>query len=122
MASERADALSAAGPYRVLLVDDEPAQRRLQRAVLCAPKYAVSEAGDGAEALRLLAGAAFDLVLLDKRMPGMDGHAVLHQIRAVRGERLLPVILVTAPATSSASPATRPSWWRGSTRPSRASA
>lgn len=95
-AEARMRPMPAGGVFRVLLVDDEAAQRRLQRAILCPPTYHVSEAGSGEEALAALEAAAFDVVLLDKRMPGMDGHAVLHHIRAVLGERLLPVILVTA--------------------------
>ena len=41
-------------PYRVLVVDDEPTQRMLEREILESPKYQVSEAADGAAALAML--------------------------------------------------------------------
>jgi len=89
------------GQVRVLCVDDDPVQRRLQRAILQAPRYHITEAADGAAALAALDGADFDVVLLDKQMPGMDGREVLHIIREVWGERLLPVIVVTGHAANS---------------------
>jgi putative two-component system response regulator len=82
-------------PYRVLVVDDEPTQRMLEREILEAPKYQVSEAADGATALAILRGAEFDAVLLDVRMPGMDGNEVCRRIRAELGLAMLPVIMVT---------------------------
>jgi two-component system response regulator AlgR len=65
-------------PLRVLIVDDEaPARSRLRDLLAdCAaavPTEVVGEAGNGREALDLLAGRAADLVLLDIRMPEMDG-------------------------------------------------
>jgi len=60
---------------RVLLVDDQPLLRMGFRLVLEAQPdlTVVGEAGDGLEALRLVAGLAPDVVLMDVRMPGMDG-------------------------------------------------
>lgn len=83
-------------PYKVLVVEDDPAQRRLTRATLAAPKYQVVEAADGRQAVERLHGEDFDVVLLDRRLPEMDGHAVLRHIRAVMDEPMLPVIMVTA--------------------------
>jgi putative two-component system response regulator len=82
-------------PYRVLVVDDEPTQRMLEREILESPKYHVSEAADGATALEMLRAAEFDTVLLDVRMPGMDGNEVCRRIRAELGQTMLPVIMVT---------------------------
>ncbi|HET9699309.1 MAG TPA: LytTR family DNA-binding domain-containing protein [Burkholderiales bacterium] len=70
--------MSAAGPLRVLIVDDEaPARSRLRDLLAdCAPVVpteVVGEAGNGREALDLLAAGEADLVLLDIRMPEMDG-------------------------------------------------
>ena len=81
--------------FRVLIVDDEPPARRKLRALFAAhPDFAVAgECADGDEAVVRLAGERFDLVLLDVRMPGRDGLAV---VRAVGPERLPPVVFVTA--------------------------
>lgn len=89
------------GTTRILSVDDDPVQRRLQQAILQGPKYRVTEAASGGEALAALDGARFDVVLLDKQMPGMDGREVLFRIREIMGEHLLPVIMVTGHAAHS---------------------
>ncbi|MDP2833531.1 MAG: response regulator [Pseudomonadota bacterium] len=83
-------------PYKVLVVDDDAAQLRLAQATLRAPKYQLVLAADGRQAVERLHGEDFDAVLLDRRMPGMDGHAVLRHIRDIMDEPLLPVIMVTA--------------------------
>lgn len=82
--------------YKVLVVDDDPAQRRLVAATLAPPRYQVHQAADGRQALEWLHGEDFDVVLLDQRMPDMDGHAVLRHIRGPMNEAMLPVIMVTA--------------------------
>ena len=81
--------------FRVLIVDDEPDQRALCRAILQPPKYEVVEAADGNEALELVATQDFDVVVLDKRLPGLDGEVVCHKIRNELGNLLLPIIMVT---------------------------
>lgn len=96
MATQAAEsALRDSYPYRVLLVDDEPTQRLLEREILEQPKYQVCEAADGATALAILREQEFDAVLLDVRMPGMDGNEVCRRIRTELGLSLLPVIMVT---------------------------
>jgi putative two-component system response regulator len=82
-------------PYRVLIVDDEPTQRMLEREILEAPKYSVTEAANGATALAILQEQDFDAVLLDVRMPGIDGNEVCKRIRNELGLPMLPVIMVT---------------------------
>ena len=81
--------------HLILVVDDEPAIRRLVRAKLQADGYAVVLAERGEEALRLLEDERPDLVVLDLMMPGMDGFEALRRIRAL-GQ--LPVIMLTARA------------------------
>ncbi len=81
---------------RLLVVDDLAANRDLLELQLTRHGYHVSTADSGAEALGRLTGEAFDLVLLDIRMPGMDGMAVLQQIREKHSQLALPVIMVTA--------------------------
>jgi DNA-binding response OmpR family regulator len=78
----------------VLLVDDDRALRKLLRAYLEEESIAVVEAGSGEEALALIARAAPTLVLLDVRLPGLDGFEVLRRLEA--GGTSVPVILVTS--------------------------
>jgi putative two-component system response regulator len=82
-------------PYRVLIVDDDSVHRALEQEILQPPKYAVTEAASGAEALQLLGAQSFDAVLMDKSMPGMDGTEVCKRIRSELKLELLPVIMVT---------------------------
>lgn len=57
----------------------------------------MTEAGDGELGLALIESRAFDLVLLDLRMPGMDGMEVMAHIRARTDEKArMPIIIVTA--------------------------
>jgi DNA-binding NtrC family response regulator len=79
----------------VLVVDDDPTQRRLIQAVLEREGFAVLHAEGGDQAIqRLGAGSAIDVVLLDLVMPGMSGQDTLIEMRA-RGFNQ-PVIVVTA--------------------------
>ncbi len=82
-------------PYRVLAVDDDPLQRMMLAEVLLAPRYAVTLAGTGAAALALLGEHDFDVVLLDKNMPGIGGDDICRRIRNELGLALLPVLMVT---------------------------
>lgn len=80
---------------RVLIVDDEPlARERLADLVRAqAPRAVLREAGDGDEAVTLIAEWAPQLVLLDMQMPGRTG---LEVVAAVGAERMPPTIFVTA--------------------------
>ena len=66
---------------RVLVVDDEEVVRLGYRRVLSADGFRVVAAGNGSEALDMMDGDTFDVVLLDMRMPGMDGLEVLRAIK-----------------------------------------
>jgi two-component system KDP operon response regulator KdpE len=65
----------------VLIVDDDPALRKVMRILLAASGFQVEECGTGLEALRMVQLHAFDLVLLDVNMPGMGGVEVCRKIR-----------------------------------------
>jgi EAL domain-containing protein (putative c-di-GMP-specific phosphodiesterase class I)/DNA-binding response OmpR family regulator len=77
------------------VVDDEPAARQLAGLALETADLDVVEAEGGDHALRLLASQAFDVVVLDRVMPGLDGIEVLQWIRRTPALALTPVLLVT---------------------------
>lgn len=66
---------------RILVVDDEDALRTVLSAELEGEGYRVSSAGDGEEAINTLRGQAFDLILLDIKMPKVDGFEVLKFVK-----------------------------------------
>ncbi len=78
---------------RILVVDDEPQILRFLRPALEASGYAVLHAGGGHEALRLIANAAPDLVVLDLGLPDMDGKEV---IAAARQFTAAPIVVLSA--------------------------
>jgi CheY-like chemotaxis protein len=82
----------------VLIVDDEPDVRLVARVILEAAGYDVREAPSGEAALDALgAGALPDVLLLDVRMPGIDGWEVLRRVRGADGTLSdLPVVIFTA--------------------------
>ncbi|WP_200181279.1 ATP-binding protein [Ectothiorhodospira mobilis] len=89
--------------WRVLLVEDTPANVVLARQLLKRLGHEITVAGDAPSALDLLGEGGFDLVLMDVEMPGMNGFEATRRIRAGEaGEdnRHLPVIGVTAHALS----------------------
>ena len=80
---------------RVLIVDDEPANVHSLAQAL-GGSYDLRFATDPARALELAANVAFDLVLLDVVMPGMDGFEILRRLKADEATRDVPVIFVTS--------------------------
>ncbi len=87
---------------RVLLVDDDEITRIVAREVLAQLGCEVSEAEDGAAALEMLESEAFDAVLMDMEMPGLDGRATIREIRSREHLRALPVIAMTSHDRSEA--------------------
>ena len=83
---------------RVLVVDDEEYNLRLMKAILLKYGCLVTLAGSGEECLNLVDQQAFNLVLMDMRMPGLSGMAAADRIRKRLNEkgRMLPVIAVSA--------------------------
>ncbi|WP_310598669.1 diguanylate cyclase domain-containing protein [Desulfobulbus sp.] len=79
----------------ILIVDDDEVIRMLMRQFLEGEGYAVVEAEDGPAALEKLAEQAFDLVILDIAMPGIDGPDVCEHIRSAMADPP-PVLMVTA--------------------------
>jgi PAS domain S-box-containing protein len=84
---------------RVLVVDDHAANRELARLFLAGVGAEVTEASDGNEAVALAAEQPFDVILMDIRMPGLDGPGALHAIRAAPGPNdATPILAFTADA------------------------
>lgn len=77
----------------VLLVDDEAEFTASMKRVLTRRGFSVKVAGDGLTALPMIAGEHFDVVVLDLKMPGMDGVRVLEEIKRFSPD--MPVILLT---------------------------
>ena len=87
---------AAAPGRRVLLVEDNPINALLARTLLTREGCGVDQAGGGEEALAALKVGAYDLILMDMRMPGMSG---LEATRKVRGMGVrTPVVALTANA------------------------
>jgi len=82
------------GLGRILVVDDEAPVREVLTEYFSTEGYAVEAAGSGVEALTVVRSGRADLVLLDVRMPGLDGVQVLRRIREI--DDRVPVIMVTA--------------------------
>ena len=78
--------------FAVLVVDDEPGMRDTLMAILELHGYRVSSAPDGATAVAAVREGAFDVVVMDVRMPGRDGVSVLEEM----GDPPPQVILMTA--------------------------
>jgi excisionase family DNA binding protein len=88
--------LEGAGILRILLVDDEPEIRRLMRRTVLSdfPQAEVHEAGDGFEAGHAIATLRPAVVVLDLRLPGVDGFNLCRTVRAdpaLKGVRILAV-------------------------------
>lgn len=79
--------------YKVLIVDDDVHILNANETYLARQGYQVSRAENGELALRLASSAAFDAIVLDVDMPGMDGVTVCRRLREVSG---VPIIFLSA--------------------------
>ena len=82
---------------KVMIVEDSPLVRKMYGLALSPREHELTTAEDGRRALEILADPAqrFDLILLDLRMPDMDGVAFLRELRCSPRLRALPVVLTT---------------------------
>src|SRR2546429_2874253 len=73
-------------PARILLVDDDPVNQVVALGLLRRRGWQAVAAGNGREALRILAGQSFDLILMDLQMPEMDGYQTASVIRQIEAQ------------------------------------
>ncbi len=88
-------AASVGGQHRVLVVDDDCAIRLHARIILENSGIDVVEVGSGEQAIDILKRQRVDAVLLDVRMPGMDGFETCRQMRSMYRGDFLPIIVAT---------------------------
>lgn len=82
---------------RLLFVDDNEINRKVLRSMLESAGIVLAEAEDAESGLAMIEVGDYDLVLMDLRMPGMDGLEAIRKIRArTDAKASLPVIVVTA--------------------------
>jgi putative two-component system response regulator len=89
-------ALSAVSPGIVLAVDDQPENLMLLDEVLGGEGLTVRLAADGAAALKEVARQHPDCIVLDVMMPGVDGFAVLRELKGRRDTSYIPIVMLTA--------------------------
>ena len=91
------DATPEARPARILVVDDSPVNRELVGVLLSVFGHALTEAGGGVEAVEAATSEAFDLILMDLQMPGMDGLTAAREIRQLCPlNRATPIVALSA--------------------------
>jgi diguanylate cyclase (GGDEF)-like protein len=80
---------------KILIVDDDPDIRDILKLTLSEENYEIIEAGDGEEALKIINSKPLDLVLLDYKIPKVDGRQVCRTVKKDLLLRHLPIIMVT---------------------------
>ncbi|MDH0630130.1 ATP-binding protein [Pseudomonas mosselii] len=92
------DSATGKGGGRVLLVEDNPVNQSVIEAMLRSLGFEVSLAMDGAQAVDLVGQQRFAAVLMDCRLPHVDGYEATRRIRQLPGSAGLPIIALTASA------------------------
>jgi two-component system cell cycle response regulator DivK len=97
------DRRRAGDPLLVLIVDDSDKNRKLAREVLRAAGFGTLEAARGDEAIAVAAKRRPDLILLDLRLPDMDGTDVARKLRSGAETGRIPVVALSASPTAGGS-------------------
>jgi two-component system cell cycle response regulator DivK len=85
---------------RILVVEDQPDNRRIVRDLLASVGYEMIEATDGETGVRLALEQRPELILMDIQLPGLDGYEATRRIKAEPALRDVPIIVVTSYALS----------------------
>jgi CheY-like chemotaxis protein len=85
-------------PVRILVVEDNAMNLELATELLEAAGYTVVPARNAEEGLRLARSTKPDLILMDLRLPGMDGFAAVRALKLDGGTRSIPTVALTAQA------------------------
>ncbi len=101
MPTEPTDPPYVSTRQRVLVADDHGELRQLWRAYLTLSGFVVSEAADGADAVAKAMQESPDVILMDFRMPGMDGAAAARALKDDPRTAAIPVIGLTAHGTAA---------------------
>jgi two-component system alkaline phosphatase synthesis response regulator PhoP len=80
---------------KILIADDDPDIRDVLKLTLSEENYEVTEAPNGEEALKIIMSKPLDLILLDYKMPKMDGQQVCREVKKDLLLRHVPIIMVT---------------------------
>jgi two-component system, sensor histidine kinase and response regulator len=89
------------GGNRVLLAEDHRLNREVTAELLCNAGLAVDTAENGIEAVAMAARNSYDLILMDMKMPIMDGLRATHAIRLLPGYGDVPIIALTGKAVEA---------------------
>ena len=101
MELDRLDDLHSQGPEKIMIVEDEEGTRETWQEFFQGSGYDVFGAGDGQQALDMIRINRPDIVLLDLRLPGLDGYQVCQRLKSDPLTSEIPVIMVTAFLTGS---------------------
>lgn len=82
-------------PYTILVADDEPAIRTMLEVILSADGHEIVAVGDGKAALDYLKTHTPDVMLLDVKMPFLDGYEICSRVKRIRRLAEVPVMLLT---------------------------
>ena len=92
---------------RILIIEDQEDNRAIMRDLLSTAGYALIEAVDGEEGVRLARSERPDLILMDIQLPVLDGYEATRRIRAISDLKSVPIIAVTSYALSGDEAKTR---------------
>jgi signal transduction histidine kinase/HPt (histidine-containing phosphotransfer) domain-containing protein len=95
------DTTTTAGTANILVVDDERHTLQALEALLAGPDRKIITAASGSEALRWILKSDFALIMLDVRMPGMNGFEVATMLRKLKRSRHTPIMFLTGAAERS---------------------